>query len=78
MNGIDFSLEGFLNGLEAFSKGITTDDLSLLCEIHQKVLEIKNLIQDSLDLDVSYFYSKEDGKYKIEIFISTSARAIKK
>ena len=64
---MDVSFKGFENLLKAFADDTSTDDFSLMYEVHQKVLDIKNLIQDVYDVHVEYNYLKSGDYYKVEI-----------
>ncbi len=64
---MDVSYEGFERLLKAFAEGSSTDDLMQMIEVHQKVLDIKNLIQDVYDVHVEYNYVKSGDYYKVEI-----------
>ena len=59
---MDISIRGIENLMKAFAEGASTDDFKNMFLIHQKLLEIKNLMQDEYDLqtDVNYIDKKDD------------------
>lgn len=75
---MDISIRGIENLMQAFAEGSSVDDFMNMFLIHQKLLEIKNLMQDDYDLQTDVSYIDKEDRMVIKISIHKSQRHLSK
>ena len=75
---MDISIRGIENLMQAFSNGSSTDDFKNMFLIHQKLLDIKNLMQDEYDLQTNITYINKEDHISIELSIQKAPRHLSK
>lgn len=75
---MDISIRGIETLMQAFAKGSSTDDFKNMFLIHQKLLDIKNLMQDEYDLQTDVNYIDKEDNILLEINIHKAPRHLSK